>query len=152
VAVPVDAEEKVPVVPSEPIPPPRPSADAEAGVPIEDCRYCGSSLSVPVARLGEKVRCPRCGETVRAETALKRPPRRRGSRRWSERYECPECGCDEYPYRTTAISETGWILFAVLLVTFFPLFWIGLLMTEPRWVCPDCLHRFPYKPHAGYDD
>jgi uncharacterized paraquat-inducible protein A len=120
-------------------------------VPIKDCRYCGSSLSVPVTQLGEKVRCPRCGESVRAETAVKRSAGRRGRRR-SGRYECPECGCEEYPYRTTAISETGWILFAVLLLVFLPLFWIGLLITETRWVCPDCRYRFPYRPHAGYDD
>jgi hypothetical protein len=77
-------------------------------------------------------------------------PRRR-SRRF-ERYECPDCGSDERPFRRTEISQAGWILFAVFLVVIPPLFWIGLLMTETIWVCPDCRHRFHYRPHAGYDD
>jgi hypothetical protein len=36
------------------------------------------------------------------------------------------------------ISTAGWITFAVLLVFFFPLFWIGLLIKEDVHICPAC--------------
>ena len=36
------------------------------------------------------------------------------------------------------ISTAGWITFAVLLVFFFPLFWIGLLIKEDAVVCQTC--------------
>jgi hypothetical protein len=36
------------------------------------------------------------------------------------------------------ISNAGWVVFAVLLVTFFPLFWIGFLIKEDVPVCPVC--------------
>ena len=39
------------------------------------------------------------------------------------------------------ISTTGWVLFAVFLVVFFPLFWIGLLVKEDVWICPSCMRR-----------
>jgi hypothetical protein len=51
---------------------------------------------------------------------------------------CPNCGSTARPYETTAISQSGWVVFAVLLVFFFPLFWIGLLMTETQVRCADC--------------
>nr|AUN37236.1 hypothetical protein [uncultured bacterium] len=39
------------------------------------------------------------------------------------------------------ISTAGWITFAVLLVFFFPLFWIGLLIKEDVPVCSNCLSK-----------
>jgi hypothetical protein len=41
------------------------------------------------------------------------------------------------------ISTTGWIVFAVLLVMFFPLFWVGFLIKEDVRVCPSCKTRIP---------
>ena len=56
-------------------------------------------------------------------------------------YLCPQC-MNRYPPRIERrISTTGWIVFAVLLVVFFPLFWIGLLMKEDVWVCQACNAR-----------
>lgn len=56
-------------------------------------------------------------------------------------YLCPHC-MNRFPLRfERRISTTGWIVFAVLLVVFFPLFWIGLLIKEDVWVCQACHAR-----------
>lgn len=57
-------------------------------------------------------------------------------------YRCPNCGTNAHPRVEEKISQTGWIMFAVLLVVFFPLFWIGLLMKEQFRVCPVCRVQF----------
>ncbi len=56
----------------------------------------------------------------------------------AEGYRCPRCGAESLPYTTRKVSSAGWIVFAVLLVFFFPLFWVGLLMKEDVLVCPAC--------------
>ena len=53
-------------------------------------------------------------------------------------YHCPRCASQIMPQTIKKISTTGWIVFAVLLVTFFPLFWIGFLIKEEVRVCPIC--------------
>lgn len=53
-------------------------------------------------------------------------------------YRCPRCATQLLPKIVRKISPVGWILFAVLLVTFFPLFWIGFLVKEDTRVCPVC--------------
>ena len=53
-------------------------------------------------------------------------------------YRCPRCSSQLYPRYERRISQTGWITFAVLLVAFFPLFWIGFLIKEDIRVCPVC--------------
>jgi hypothetical protein len=56
-------------------------------------------------------------------------------------YLCQRC-MNRYPPRyERRVSTAGWIVFAVLLVTFFPLFWIGLLIKEDVWVCQACNAR-----------
>ena len=53
-------------------------------------------------------------------------------------FRCPHC-MSQYPPRVERrISTGGWITFAVLLVVFFPLFWIGLLIKEDVRVCQSC--------------
>ena len=56
-------------------------------------------------------------------------------------YRCPRCASQALPYRERKISSAGWIVFAVLLVFFFPLFWVGFLMKEDVLVCPVCDFR-----------
>ncbi|MGI8640858.1 MAG: LITAF-like zinc ribbon domain-containing protein [Pyrinomonadaceae bacterium] len=51
---------------------------------------------------------------------------------------CPRCSAQLFPRYERKISTAGWIVFAVLLVVFFPLFWIGLLIKEDIRVCPVC--------------
>lgn len=56
-------------------------------------------------------------------------------------YRCPNCMSQFLPRIEKRISTAGWITFAVLLVFFFPLFWIGLLIKEEVHVCPSCSMR-----------
>jgi len=53
-------------------------------------------------------------------------------------YRCPRCSSQLMPRVTRKISSAGWVTFAILLVTFFPLFWIGLLIKEDVKTCPVC--------------
>ena len=56
----------------------------------------------------------------------------------SGNYRCANCMSQFLPRIERRISTTGWIVFAVLLVLFFPLFWVGLLIKEDVQVCPSC--------------
>lgn len=56
-------------------------------------------------------------------------------------YHCPRCSSQYFPRYERKISTAGWVVFAVLLVVFFPLFWIGLLIKEDVRVCPVCNFR-----------
>jgi DNA-directed RNA polymerase subunit RPC12/RpoP len=56
----------------------------------------------------------------------------------AKNYACPRCNSQLAPRMERKISNAGWIVFAVLLVTFFPLFWIGFLIKEDVPVCPVC--------------
>jgi len=53
-------------------------------------------------------------------------------------FRCPQCMSQFLPRMERRISTAGWITFAVLLVFFFPLFWIGLLIKEDVAVCQTC--------------
>jgi hypothetical protein len=53
-------------------------------------------------------------------------------------YRCPRCSNGQMPRYERKVSNAGWIVFAVLLVVFFPLFWIGLLIKEPVPFCSVC--------------
>ena len=53
-------------------------------------------------------------------------------------YRCPRCGSQHYPKYERKISTAVWIVFAVLLVMFFPLFSIGFLIKEDVGMCPVC--------------
>lgn len=61
-----------------------------------------------------------------------------GPRDLTENYRCPNCGTHYLPVIERKISTPGWVVFAILLVVFFPIFWIGLLMKEDVSVCPVC--------------
>lgn len=56
-------------------------------------------------------------------------------------YRCPNCMSQFLPRTERRISTTGWVVFAILLVAFFPLFWIGFLIKEDVHVCPSCNAR-----------
>lgn len=56
-------------------------------------------------------------------------------------YRCQHCMSQFLPKTERRISTAGWIVFAVLLVAFFPLFWVGLLIKEDVDVCPSCSTR-----------
>ena len=54
--------------------------------------------------------------------------------------QCPRCNSQYIRYEKK-ISTAGWIVFAVLMVTFFPLFWIGLMIKEDARFCQVCNYR-----------
>lgn len=56
-------------------------------------------------------------------------------------YRCPNCMSQLLPRVERRISTAGWITFSVLLVFFFPLFWIGLLIKDDVHICPSCNTR-----------
>jgi len=56
-------------------------------------------------------------------------------------FTCPNCMSQFPPRIERRISTTGWVIFAVLMVVFFPLFWIGLLIKEDVKVCTVCNAR-----------
>ena len=60
----------------------------------------------------------------------------------SHGFNCPRCHSQLYPRVTRQMSTAGWIVFAVLLVTFFPLFWIGFLIKDEVRVCPVCNFKY----------
>lgn len=55
---------------------------------------------------------------------------------------CPRCASQNFPIIKQQVSTAGWITFAILLVTIFPLFWIGLLIKEDAYVCPVCNFKY----------
>ncbi len=59
----------------------------------------------------------------------------------SSGYHCPFCNTNSMPLVVKKVSAAGWAVFAVLLVTTFIFFWIGLLMQEERRICPVCNMR-----------
>jgi RNA polymerase subunit RPABC4/transcription elongation factor Spt4 len=56
-------------------------------------------------------------------------------------FRCPRCSSQFYPKLVRKVSTAGWIVFAILMVTFFPLFWIGLLIKEDVRICAVCNAR-----------
>ncbi|MBA2620489.1 MAG: hypothetical protein H0U87_04750 [Acidobacteria bacterium] len=54
---------------------------------------------------------------------------------------CPRCAGQIFRAERK-VSTAGWIVFAVLMVVFFPLFWIGLLIKEDVRICQNCNFRF----------
>jgi hypothetical protein len=51
---------------------------------------------------------------------------------------CPYCHSSSGYYFSEQISTAGWVTFAVLMVTCWPLFWIGLLIKEQQTHCRTC--------------
>ncbi len=51
---------------------------------------------------------------------------------------CPRCANQQIARHERKVSTVGWIVFAVLMVVFFPLFWIGLLIKEDVQFCSVC--------------
>lgn len=56
-------------------------------------------------------------------------------------YRCPHCGTQNPPTVQRKISTAGWIVFAALLIFFFPLFWIGLLIKDNVRICSVCRYQ-----------
>ncbi len=62
-------------------------------------------------------------------------------------FRCPNCNTHLPPVLEKKISTAGWITFGVLLVTVFPLFWIGLLIREDVPICQVCQTKLKLGPY-----
>lgn len=124
----------VPAPPEPPAPVLGEALDEETGATVMDWRT--DPPPAPVTRASR----PSESRRTRPATLVDEPkPKRRSKRRsYQSGFRCPFCDTDELPRATTRISTGGWVVFAVLLVFFFPLFWVGLLLKEENRVCRDC--------------
>ena len=122
------------------------------------CRFCGTRFNVkqPMPQQGYDYGSPRPYSWKTDEYQTQTEPRP-APNAWnapapgaiastppqflSGNYRCPNCMSQYLPQIERRISTTGWIIFAVLLVVFFPLFWVGLLIKEDVQVCPSCKTR-----------
>ncbi len=124
------------------------------------CRFCGTKflVSEPTQQqqqqnYGYQAPRPYSWKTdefqtqaeARKQTAndafLSQPLANRDQQYMAGNYRCPNCMSQFLPRIERRISTTGWIVFAVLLVLFFPLFWVGLLIKEDVQICPSCSVR-----------
>jgi RNA polymerase subunit RPABC4/transcription elongation factor Spt4 len=129
--------------PASPLPsePPDVELMPAKGAGEKFCHECGAAI-----RARAEI-CPKCG--VRQPARERRAPRPRARPRRVERVvigppdQCPECDSDALFFRETRMSQTGLIVLIVLLLFFFPLFWIGFLIRDEIGVCPDCGWRTP---------
>lgn len=72
-------------------------------------------------------------QTARPQPLVQQPPQNA-----AYGYRCPRCSSRMPPKIIKRVSTAGWITFAVLMVVFFPLFWIGLLIKEDVRMCSVC--------------
>jgi DNA-directed RNA polymerase subunit RPC12/RpoP len=118
----------------------RPSRrSSERSARRENCLECGTD----VTNRSKVQTCSDCGSTFCSSGCYREHrnhahSRRKKKKRRPERVECPHCDSTARPRTAWVISQSGWVLFVVLLLFFFPLCWIGLLMTEPEYRCTDC--------------
>lgn len=111
-----------------------------APVEREHCLECGKD----VTRQKRAQTCADCGSLFCSANCYREHRYHAHEKRKKKRrqdVECDFCGSTARPYVRTVISEGGWMMFVVLLIFFFPLCWIGLLMTESRVYCIDCNRR-----------
>jgi hypothetical protein len=121
------------------------------------CRFCGTRFFIrqPLPQKGYDYQPPRPYAWKTDEFQTQADARKLASPEYSDpqplahrdpqfiagNYRCPTCMSQFLPKIERRISTTGWIVFAVLLVLFFPLFWVGLLIKEDVHVCPSCSTR-----------
>jgi DNA-directed RNA polymerase subunit RPC12/RpoP len=117
-----------------------PAVELASPAQRESCLECG----VDVTRRSRVQTCPDCGSLFCSAACYREHHHHAHAAKPKKRsrfVECDYCGSTARPRTTTEISQGGWIVFALLLVFFFPLFWIGLLMTETKVTCDDCGRR-----------
>lgn len=56
-------------------------------------------------------------------------------------FECPFCHSRAGYRNTSKVSGGGWVVTILLLLLCFPLFWLGLLITENHQYCKNCQVR-----------
>ncbi len=53
-------------------------------------------------------------------------------------FQCPYCRTTAPPFTQSEVSQAGWIVMVVLILTCLPLFWIGLLIKDTFNKCSGC--------------
>lgn len=81
---------------------------------------------------------PLANQFVTQQSARPQPLAQQSAQNMAYGYHCPRCSSQMLPKVVKRISTAGWIVFAALMVFFFPLFWIGLLIKEDTRMCPVC--------------
>jgi DNA-directed RNA polymerase subunit RPC12/RpoP len=126
------------------------------------CPTCNQVLQVTPDKAGTKGVCPKCSQKIivptptvqhdeailgKIEVAPEKPPlasitvnnvNTQNYENDRPRVRCSHCGSRHRPMTIQVISQTGWIVFALLLFFCFPICFIGLLLKETRLACPDC--------------
>ena len=110
------------------------------------CPHCGQYLESDAVHGGQVAACPLCTKLLTLPSDPGPPPagafntaivtRPPGHNRVG--FECPFCHTHEPPIRRSKVSILGWIVFAVLLLTCFPLCFVGFLFTDSVPVCRHC--------------
>jgi DNA-directed RNA polymerase subunit M/transcription elongation factor TFIIS len=117
-----------------------PKCDLHLRVPMPN----GRAAQPPASRSGRKTDRPVLDEIDDEDELHRKPARRR------KRFECPRCGSRDRPIEKSEISQTGWILFVVLLVVFWPLCFIGLFQKETYQACGECGARVGKKRSGSF--
>ena len=78
------------------------------------------------------------GDFINNRTMRPQPLAQRQPQFVENGFSCPRCANRQMPRYSRKVSTAGWIVFAVLMVVFFPLFWIGLLLKEDVAYCSVC--------------
>ncbi len=84
---------------------------------------------------------PLANQFATQQTARPQPLVPQSPQNLSYGYRCPRCSSQMPPKTVKRISTAGWIVFASLMVVFFPLFWIGLLVKEEVRLCSVCNYK-----------
>jgi len=111
------------------------------------CPYCRETFTASAGASPTPVHCPHCHQLF--EIANQAPPpvppapaappvKPHASAKAGHGFECPFCHTQSPPYRKSQVSTAGWVTLIALLITCFPLFWIGLFMKEDVHVCRSC--------------
>jgi hypothetical protein len=85
---------------------------------------------------GVRLTCIRCDTTFRAGGVARIEPPDPPER--PTRYSCPYCGDKSRPRTYQQTSRTGYYVFVLLLIFFFPLCWLGFFIREQRVRCRGC--------------
>lgn len=119
------------------------------------CRFCGTRISSEIGQAQFEAAPPRPYAWKTDEFLTQTEPRQHAGAAPISRparvgladseatqplvaQRCAKCSGQYLPRIKRRISTTGWIVFAVLLVVFFPLFWVGFLIKEDVQMCPGC--------------